>query len=110
MLHQNLINPKSIVVIGGSDNLESPGGSVLNNLITHRFIGDLHVVNPKKNIVQGLDCVNNVTDLPQVDLAIIAIAAKYILEVVKTLALTKNTKGFIIFRLVFQKRCRRVST
>ena len=104
MLHQNLINPKSIVVIGGSDNLESPGGSVLNNLITHRFIGDLHVVNPKKNIVQGLDCVNNVTDLPQVDLAIIAIAAKYILEVVKTLALTKNTKGFIIFSAGFSEK------
>ena len=49
MLHDNLINPKSIVIVGGSDNLASPGGRVLKNLIDHNFKGDLYVVNPKKD-------------------------------------------------------------
>jgi len=104
MLHQNLINPKSIVVVGGSDNLQSPGGSVLNNLITHKFKGDLFVVNPKKNKIQGLACVNDVADLPSVDLAIIAIAAKYTLETVRILAETKNTKGFIILSAGYSEK------
>ncbi|MFK5891423.1 MAG: acetate--CoA ligase family protein [Flavobacteriaceae bacterium] len=104
MLHQSLINPKSIAVIGGSDNLESPGGSVLNNLLTHKFIGDIFVVNPKNKSIQGLSCVNNVTELPNVGLAIIAIAAKYTLETVKILANTKNTKAFIIFSAGFSEK------
>jgi len=104
MLHQSLINPKSIAVIGGSDNLESPGGSVLNNLLTNKFVGDIFVVNPKNKSIQGLNCVNNVTELPNVDLAIIAIAAKYTLETVKTLAYTKNTKAFIIFSAGFSEK------
>jgi len=104
MLHQNLINPKSIVVVGGSDNLQNPGGSVLNNLITHRFKGKLFVVNPKKSKIQGLACVNSVADLPSVDLAIIAIAAKYTLETVRVLAETKNTKGFIILSAGYSEK------
>ena len=104
MLHQSLINPKSIVIVGGSDNLQSPGGSVLNNLIVHQFKGKLYVVNPKKNKIQGLNCVNNVAKLLSVDLAIIAIAAKYTLETVRVLAETKNTKAFIIFSAGFSEK------
>ena len=104
MLHQSLINPKSIVVVGGSDNLQSPGGSVLNNLLTHQFKGKLYVVNPKKNKIQGLNCTNNISYLPSVDLAIIAIAAKYTLETVRVLAETKNTKAFIIFSAGFSEK------
>jgi len=104
MLHQNLINPKSIVVVGGSDNLHSPGGSVLSNLITHQYKGKLYVVNPKKDHIQGLSCVNTVADLPLVDLAIIAIAAKYTLETIKILAETKNTKGFIILSAGYSEK------
>jgi len=104
MLHNNLINPQSIVVIGGSDNLKSPGGSVLKNLIAHNYKGALFVVNPKQKSVQNIDCVNNVADLPSVDLAIIAIAAKYTLETVKILAETKNTKAFIIFSAGYSEK------
>lgn len=104
MLHPNLIQPKSIVVIGGSDNLKSPGGSVLNNLITNHFDGKLYVVNPKAKTTQGIQCVNHISELPQVDLAIIAIAANYILDTVKILTETKNTKGFIIFSAGFSEK------
>lgn len=48
MIHHKLIQPESIVVVGGSDNIHSPGGSVLKNLIDHKYSGNLCVVNPKK--------------------------------------------------------------
>ncbi len=104
MLHKNLLQPKSIAVIGGSDNLESPGGRVLKNLIDHHFKGEIFVVNPKKEEVQGVKSYSNVTEIPKVDLAIIAVAAKYIVEIVTVLTEQKNTKGFIIFSAGFSEK------
>jgi len=43
MLHPKLINPESIAVIGGSDNTESIGGSVLKNLIDQHFKGEYQI-------------------------------------------------------------------
>ncbi len=104
MIHDNLINPKSIVIVGGSDNLASPGGRVLKNLIDHNFKGDLYVVNPKKDEVQGIISFKDMKDLPKVDLAIIAIAAQFVLESVKILTVQKNTKGFIIYSAGFSEK------
>ncbi len=101
MIATELINPKSIVVIGGTDNLNSPGGKILDNLIAHRFKGKLFVVNQKKDKVRGLPTYNNINDLPTVDLAIIAIAARFVEEIVKILTEQKNTKGFIIISAGF---------
>jgi len=104
MLHKNLISPKSIVVIGGSDNIHSPGGRVLKNLIDNKFKGELFVVNPKKDLVQNKKSYQNIIDIPSVDLAIIAIAARFIPETVKILTQQKNTKGFIIFSAGFSEK------
>ncbi|WP_081211530.1 acetate--CoA ligase family protein [Salegentibacter sediminis] len=104
MLHSKLIHPKSIVVVGGSDNIHSPGGRVLKNLIDHKFKGRLFVVNPRQDVVQGVISYNNINDIPEVDLAIIAISAKYVVEAVMVLAQQKNTKGFIIFSAGFSEK------
>lgn len=104
MLNKELLNPKSIVVIGASNNIHTPGGSVLKNLIAHNFKGELFAVNPKESEVQGLKCYQNALDIPQVDLAIIAIAAKFTLETVQILTQQKNTKGFIIFSAGFGEK------
>ena len=103
MLHEKLINPKSIAVIGASNNLQSPGGSVLSNLLRHNYVGSIYPVNPKETTVQGLSCYKHVSQLPDVDLAIIAISAKFVLETVQVLARTKNTRGFIIYSAGFSE-------
>ncbi|NJY63880.1 CoA-binding protein [Salinimicrobium sp. CDJ15-81-2] len=104
MLHSKLINPASIVVVGGSDNIHSPGGRALKNLLEHQFKGKLFVVNPKQEIVQGVRSFKDINALPEVDLAIIAIAAKYVVDAVKVLTQKKNTKGFIIFSAGFSEK------
>jgi len=38
MIHSKLINPQSVAVIGGSDNPNSPGGKILDNLLNYIFI------------------------------------------------------------------------
>jgi acetate---CoA ligase (ADP-forming) len=104
MIHQKLINPQSIVVIGGSDNIHSPGGRVLKNLIDHKYSGELFVVNPKQQTVQGINSYNDINELPCVDLAIVAIAAKYIPEAINILTKKKETKAFIIFSAGFSEK------
>jgi acetyltransferase len=104
MLHEKLIQPKSIVVIGASNNIQTPGGRVLKNLLDHNFNGDLFAVNPKETEVQGVKCYQDLAEIPNVDLAIIAIAAKFTLETVRVLARQKNTKGFIIFSAGFGEK------
>lgn len=98
---RELIDPKSIVVVGGSDDVYKPGGRILENLRQHKFPGTLHVVNPKSDTVQGIKAHARVEDLPHVELAVLAIAAKYCLHAVEVLAKEKGTKAFIILSAGF---------
>jgi len=103
MIHQKLINPDSIVVVGGSNDIHKPGGKVLKNIIDNNFKGDLFVVNPKLDNVQGVKSYRDVNDLPQTDLAILAVAAKFCPSTIKTLAEEKNTRAFIILSAGFSE-------
>lgn len=103
MINQQLIHPGSIVVIGGSNDVQKPGGAVLQNLIEGGFKGELYVTNLKEPEVQGIRSYNDPSLLPDVDLAIIAIAAKYIPDIVELLATQKNTRAFIILSAGFSE-------
>ena len=101
MINDKLINPGSIVVVGGSDDISKPGGKVLKNLLTGNFAGDLFVVNPKSDLIQGVKSFRDVSFLPETDLAILAIPANLCHPAVKVLAAEKNTKAFIIISAGF---------
>ena len=77
MINEQLLQPKSIVVIGGSNNVHKPGGSIVRNLISGDYQGELRIVNPKEDIIQGQKAFHDVKDIPQTDLAILVVAAKY---------------------------------
>ncbi|MCR4680291.1 MAG: acetate--CoA ligase family protein [Bacteroidales bacterium] len=96
MINPKLIDPKSIVIVGASSNINKPGGKVLLNLKNSNFKGTIYAVNPKEDEVQGIKCYKQVEDLPQVDCAILAIAAKFCPHTVDVLANQKETGGFII--------------
>ena len=103
MLNDKLINPDSIVVVGGSEDLLKPGGKILKNIIDGKFRGDLYVINPKQDSVQGLKSYRDIKDIPPADLAILAIQAKYCLPVVEVLIKEKNTRAFIIISAGFSE-------
>ncbi len=103
MITPQLLEPRSIVVVGGSNDVHKPGGKVLKNLIDGGFAGDLYVVNPKETEVQGIHSYANVAELPQTDLAVIAIAAKFTLATIETLVREKETRGFVILSAGFSE-------
>ena len=101
MINEQLLQPKSIVVIGGSNNVHKPGGSIVRNLINGDYQGELRIVNPKEDTIQGIKAFHYVKDIPQTDLAILVVAAKYCPDYVDYLCAEKGVRAFVIISAGF---------
>ena len=65
-------SPKTVAVIGATENVGTVGRTVLWNLVTSPFGGTVYPVNPKRPSVLGVKAYPSVSDIPeQVDLAVI---------------------------------------
>ena len=101
MINRELLQPQSIVVIGGSNNVHKPGGAVVRNILQGGFKGTLRVVNPKEDEVQGIKVFHNANELPPTELAILVVPAKLCPDTVELLARDKGTRAFIIISAGF---------
>ena len=101
MINRQLLQPESIVVIGGSNNIHKPGGAVVRNLISGGYQGTLRIVNPKEDMIQGIKVFHDAKELPPTDLAILVIPARFCPDSVEYLAAEKNVKAFIIISAGF---------
>ncbi len=103
MINKQLLQPESIVVIGGSNNVHKPGGAVVRNLLSGGYEGTLRIVNPKEDEVQGIKAFHDAKELPPTDLAILVVAAKYCPDYVELLAKEKGVRAFIIISAGFSE-------
>ena len=101
MINEQLLNPGSIVVIGVSNNVHNPGGAIVRNLLNGDYQGDLRIVNPKEDTIQGIKAFHDVKDIPQTDLAILVVAAKYCPDYVDYLCAEKGVRAFVIISAGF---------
>ncbi|MBQ9667748.1 MAG: acetate--CoA ligase family protein [Prevotella sp.] len=101
MINKQLLQPESIVVIGGSNNCHKPGGAVVRNLLSGGYQGTLRVVNPKEDEVQGIKAFHDAKEIPPTDLAILVVAAKFCPQYVEFLAAEKQVRAFIILSAGF---------
>ena len=101
MINRELLQPQSIVVIGGSNNVHKPGGAIVRNLISGGYDGTLRIVNPKEDEVQGIKAFHDVKELPPTELAILVVAARFCPDYVDYLAAEKQVRAFIIISAGF---------
>ena len=101
MINRQLLQPESIVVIGGSNNVHKPGGAIVRNILQGGFSGTLRIVNPKEDEVQGIKVFHDARELPPTELAVLVIPAKMCPDTVELLAKEKQTKAFIIISAGF---------
>ncbi len=101
MINKQLLQPESIVVVGGSNNVHKPGGAVVRNLLSGHYKGTLRIVNPKEDEVQGIKVFHDMKELPPTDLAILVVAAKFCPDYVDYLAAEKQVRAFIILSAGF---------
>lgn len=96
-----LLAPRSIAIVGASDNVARIGGRPLRYLREGGFKGAVYPVNPGRATVQGLPAFASVADLPQApDVAILAVPAGATLQAVEDCA-ARGVKAGIVFTAGF---------
>ena len=71
---EDILNPRSIAILGASDDLSKWGGSMLALLQKFGFPGSIYPVNPRSERVQGIPAFAAVTAIGQaVDVALFAV-------------------------------------
>jgi acetyl coenzyme A synthetase (ADP forming)-like protein len=74
-----IMKPRSIAVIGASNEDGKIGNSVMKNLIDGGYRGEIYPVNPKADEILGRKSYKSVMDVPgELDVAIFAIPAKFV--------------------------------
>ena len=101
MINRELLSPRSIAVVGGSNNIHKPGGAIVRNILQGGYQGTLRIVNPKEDEVQGIKVFHDVRELPPTELAVLVIPAKLCPDSVELLARDKQTRAFIIISAGF---------
>lgn len=100
MITSQLISPRSIAIIGASENTSKPGGKVLQNILEGKFKGPVYAVNKKPINVKGVQYFSEIEQISSVDLAIISIPANQCLDAIKKL-IKVGAKAFIIYSAGF---------
>ena len=98
-----IFNPKSVAVIGASDEEGSVGYALMKNFLDSSFEGEVYPVNIRKKEILGLKAYPTVEQLPKtVDLAIIATPAKTVPDVLEQCG-RAGIKGVIIISAGFKE-------
>ena len=93
---EGVFNPRSVAVIGASNQRGKWGYMLLERIIGGGFKGEIYPVNPKGGEIQGLKAYPNVKDIEgPVDLAVIGIPASVVQGAVED-CVAKGVKGLII--------------
>jgi len=93
---RRLLTPRSVAVIGASEERQGVGRAVLTNLLAGGFRGSVYAVHPTANEVAGVPAYRTVGDVPEpVDLAVVALPAESVVDVVAQCA-AKGVRGLVI--------------
>ncbi|WXG41072.1 MAG: CoA-binding protein [Candidatus Freyarchaeum deiterrae] len=81
---ESLFNPRSVAVVGASNNFGKIGGATLAAILSGEYQGEVYPVNPNEDKVFGLKTYPSVTSIPRdVDLVVITVPASVALGVLR---------------------------
>jgi acyl-CoA synthetase (NDP forming) len=92
-----LMRPRSIAIIGASQDSTKIGGRPVDLLRRYGYAGRIYPVNPKASMVQGLRAYTSLDEVPEApDLAIIAVDAEKAPEAVEQCA-ARGVRSVVVF-------------
>ena len=92
-----LLRPRSIAIIGASQDPAKIGGRPLHLLRRYGYAGQIYPINPRAAEVQGLKAYPSVMDVPEApDLALIAVEAEKAPDAVEQCA-ARGVRGVVVF-------------
>jgi acyl-CoA synthetase (NDP forming)/RimJ/RimL family protein N-acetyltransferase len=99
-----LLRPKSVAVVGASNDEGKLGNAVFGNLLRMGFDGPLYPINPDARHVGGVRAYPTVLDVPDdIDLAVIAVPAASVPDVVQQCA-ERGVRGLVVISGGFGER------
>lgn len=98
-----IFKPRSVALIGATENVGSVGRTVLWNLISSPFGGAVYPVNPKRPSVLGIKAYPSIGEVPEkVDLAVITTPAASVPAIIKQ-CVAAGVKGAVIISAGFKE-------
>ena len=98
---ESLFNPKSVAVIGASNNPAKWGFGIFHDLISKGFKGDVYPVSRSEDSVSGHTAFKTVNDIPgPVDLAAIVVPVQYVPQAMEN-CVRKGIKSAIVITAGF---------
>jgi acyl-CoA synthetase (NDP forming) len=92
-----LFRPRSVAILGASDDATRISGRPVRYLIEGGFKGGIYPVNPNRETVQGLKAYKTLADVPEVpDVALLAVPAALTEQAVRE-CVERGVKGAVIF-------------
>ena len=98
-----IMKPKSIAVVGASTKEKTIGSEIMQRLRDYKFTGNIYPVNPKGGMIEGFQAYTSVAEIPgEVDLAIIVVNSKFVLDTIDQCH-AKGIKGLCIITAGFKE-------
>jgi acyl-CoA synthetase (NDP forming) len=92
-----LLHPKSVAVLGASQDTTKLVGKPIAFLLQHKYGGKIYPVNPKYKEVAGLTCYPSLAQVPgEIDAVVIGLPAESVLDAVKECA-ERKVHSVIVF-------------
>jgi len=97
-----LFNPKSVAIVGASQQESKVGYAILNNLISAKFDGNIYPVNPNADMILGVKVYRDLRDIDEeIDLAVFIIPPKFIAQTIEENR--KKIKSVIVISAGFKE-------
>lgn len=96
-----IFKPKSIALVGASNNITTWGFGTLNSMLSGRFRHQIYPVNPKEKVIQGIPSYPSISAIPDaIDLAIIVVNASVVPTIIEE-CIARKVKGGIVITAGF---------
>jgi len=100
---EDLFSPRSVAVIGASNNFGKLGYHVMKSLVKGGYSGEIYPINPKGEEIWGIRSYRSLGEVPhRVDLAIIAVPAALVPPVLEECG-QKGVKGVVMITAGFRE-------
>ncbi len=94
---QHLLHPKSFGIIGVSSSKMNFGRHILSNVVKAGFdFKKITIVSPNAKTIDGISCVENMVNLPKVDLLVVAVAAGQVPDLLDDIIEHQRAKSVIL--------------
>ena len=100
---KKIMSPKSIAIVGASDNKARIGGRPLAHMIEQNFSGGIFPINPNRDSVQGIKAYSTLLDVKEdLDFILVAVPSQIVVSVLEQ-AVIKKAKTALIFSSGFSE-------